>query len=113
MPIARSSRRAHALHPGLRRLVRQALLAGLALVLVWPAARGSSEWLGWRPLWLLGMPLSAWWALHRFPLPLRPLRLVLARLLLRLRLRLRLRPRPRVQARRPRRVPMWRFTRAA
>lgn len=107
MPIARSSRRAHAPHPGLRRLVRQALLAGLALVLVWPAARGSSEWLGWRPLWLVGMPLSAWWALHRFPLPLQPLRRILARLRLRLRLR------PRVQARRRRRAPVWRFTRAA
>ncbi|AVY65365.1 hypothetical protein [Xanthomonas translucens] len=101
MPIARSSRRAHAPHPALRRVVRQALLAGLALVLVWPAARGSSEWLGWRPLWLLGMPLSAWWALHRFPLPLRPLRRILAR------------GRPRVQARRRRRAPAWRFTRAA
>ncbi|KLD76542.1 hypothetical protein FZ025_11935 [Xanthomonas hyacinthi] len=99
MPIARSSRPAHAPHPGLRRLVRQALLAGLALVLVWPAARGYSEWLGWRPLWLLGMPLSAWWALHRFPLPLRPLRRVLAQ-------------RPRVQARR-RRAPAWRFSRVA
>ncbi|UKE47672.1 hypothetical protein [Xanthomonas cerealis] len=101
MPIARSSRRAHAPHPGLRRLVRQALLAGLALVVVWPAARGYSEWLGWRPLWLLGMPLSAWWALHRFPLPLWPLRRILARV------------RPRVQARRRRRAPVWRFTRAA
>ncbi|KWV11532.1 hypothetical protein [Xanthomonas translucens] len=95
MPIARSSRRAHAPHPALRRVVRQALLAGLALVLVWPAARGSSEWLGWRPLWLLGMPLSAWWALHRFPLPLQPLRRILAR------------GRPRVQARRRRRAPAW------
>ncbi|MBN6104792.1 hypothetical protein JR064_21750 [Xanthomonas sp. CFBP 8703] len=100
MPIARSSRPAPAPHPALRRLVRQALLAGLALVLVWPAARGYSEWLGWRPLWLLGMPLSAWWALHRFPLPLRPLRRVLARM------------RPRVQARR-RRAPAWRVSRAA
>ncbi|UYB53017.1 hypothetical protein OCJ37_03410 [Xanthomonas sp. AM6] len=99
MPIAPSSRPAHVPHPGLRRLVLQALLAGLALVLVWPAARGSGEWLGWRPLWLLGMPLSAWWALHRFPLPLRPLRRVLARL------------RPRVQARR--RAPAWRVSRAA
>jgi hypothetical protein len=52
-------------------------------------------------LWLLGMPLSAWWALHRFPLPLQPLRRILARL------------RPRVQARRRRRAPVWRFTRAA
>jgi hypothetical protein len=54
--------------PRLLRSVRQVALAGLALVLVWPAARGSSAWLGWLPMWLVGMPLVAWWAL-RFPLP--------------------------------------------
>ena len=54
---------------GVLRCVRHAALAGLALVLVWPAARGSSEWVGWLPLWLVGMPLSAWWAVLRFPLP--------------------------------------------
>jgi hypothetical protein len=42
---------------------------GLALVAVLPAARGHSEWLGWMPLWLVGMPLAAWWAMHRFRLP--------------------------------------------
>lgn len=51
------------------RCVRHAALAGLALVLVWPAARGSNEWLGWLPLWLVGMPLAAWWAVLRFPVP--------------------------------------------
>lgn len=55
--------------PRLARAVRQLALAGVALVLVWPAARGHSSWLGWLPLWLVGMPLSAWWALYRFPLP--------------------------------------------
>ncbi|MGE8279695.1 MAG: hypothetical protein ACN6O2_04600 [Stenotrophomonas sp.] len=55
--------------PRVLRCVRQAALAGLALVLVWPAARGHSQWIGWLPLWLLGMPLSAWWALYRFRLP--------------------------------------------
>jgi fatty acid desaturase len=49
--------------------VRQWALAGLALVLVWPAARGYSSWIGWLPLWLVGMPLVAWWALYRFRLP--------------------------------------------
>ncbi|GAB3063996.1 hypothetical protein [Stenotrophomonas tumulicola] len=53
----------------LLRAVRQLALAGLAVVLVWPAARGHSEWLGWLPLWLLGMPLAAWWSLLRFPFP--------------------------------------------
>ncbi|MEN5156156.1 hypothetical protein [Stenotrophomonas muris] len=55
--------------PRLLRGVRQLALAGLALILVWPAARGSSAWLGWLPMWLVGMPLAAWWALLRFPLP--------------------------------------------
>ncbi|MDT3485144.1 hypothetical protein [Stenotrophomonas maltophilia] len=55
--------------PHLLRSVRQVALAGLALVLVWPAARGSNAWLGWLPMWLVGMPLVAWWALLRFPVP--------------------------------------------
>lgn len=55
--------------PRLLRSVRQLALAGVALVLVWPAARGSSAWLGWLPMWLVGMPLMAWWTLLRFPLP--------------------------------------------
>lgn len=61
---------AHAPDPRVLRPVRQVALAGLALVLVWPAARGYSQWLGWWPLWLVGMPMTAWWALHRFRLPL-------------------------------------------
>jgi hypothetical protein len=55
--------------PRVLRPVRQLALAGLALVLVWPAARGHSLWLGWLPLWLVGMPGVAWWALLGFPLP--------------------------------------------
>lgn len=55
--------------PRLLRGARQLALAGLALVLVWPAARGSSVWLGWLPLWLVGMPWLAWWSLYRFRLP--------------------------------------------
>lgn len=47
--------------PRLLRSVQQVALAGLALVLVWPAARGSNAWLGWLPMWLVGMPLVAWW----------------------------------------------------
>ncbi|MCC4600881.1 hypothetical protein [Xanthomonas melonis] len=55
--------------PRVLRPVRQIALAGLALVLVWPAARGDSEWIGWLPLWLVGMPMLAWWSLYRFALP--------------------------------------------
>lgn len=71
-PSVPSSRRAPADYipdPQVLRCVRQVALAGLALVLVWPAARGYSQWIGWLPLWLLGMPLTAWWALYRFRLP--------------------------------------------
>ncbi|WP_355607201.1 hypothetical protein RZV17_03250 [Xanthomonas cannabis] len=65
----RSSRRSERPDPRVLRPIRQIALAGLALVLVWPAARGHSEWIGWLPLWLVGMPMLAWWSLHRFALP--------------------------------------------
>lgn len=70
-PSASSYRRnePQAPDPRVLRCVRQVALAGLALVLVWPAARGHSDWIGWLPLWLVGMPLAAWWALYRFRLP--------------------------------------------
>lgn len=53
----------------LDRALRRAVIAGLALVLLVPLARASTDWLGWLPLWLVGMPAAAWWALHRFRLP--------------------------------------------
>ena len=55
--------------------LRQAVILGTVAVLLVPAARGSSDWLGWLPLWLVGMPLAAWWSLRRFPLPEVALRL--------------------------------------
>ena len=55
--------------PGLERALRRLVLVGALLVLAVPAARGSSQWLGALPLWLLAMPLASWWALHRFRLP--------------------------------------------
>jgi hypothetical protein len=58
--------------PQLERTLRLVLSAGLALVVLLPAARGSSEWLGWLPMWLVGMPAMALWSLHRFRLPVRP-----------------------------------------
>jgi hypothetical protein len=56
--------------PQLDRWLRNAVIAGFALSLLLP---WRSAWLGFTPLWLLGMPLSAWWALHRFRLPARGL----------------------------------------
>lgn len=55
--------------PRLDLCLRRSVWLGCTLLLLIPAARGHSEWLGWLPLWLLGMPLIAWWALHRFRLP--------------------------------------------
>ena len=49
--------------------LKYALAIGSVLVLLLPGARGSSEALGWLPLWLLGMPAVALWALKGFPLP--------------------------------------------
>lgn len=59
----------------LDRLLRHLVVLGALAVLLVPAARGHGEWLGWRPLWLLGMPLAAWWSLRRCPLPALALRL--------------------------------------
>lgn len=50
-------------------ILRHAVILGTLAVLLIPAARGSNAWFGWLPLWLVGMPLAAWWALHRFQLP--------------------------------------------
>lgn len=68
---ARSAARvaARAPDPRLDRALRRVLWIGATLVLLLPAARGHSAWLGWMPLWLLGMPATALWALHRFRVP--------------------------------------------
>lgn len=55
--------------PRLEYCLRRAVLIGAMLVLAVPAARGQNLWFGAMPLWLLGMPLASWWALHRFRLP--------------------------------------------
>ena len=55
--------------PGLDAALRYAIAIGAVLVVLLPAARGMHAVIGWLPLWLLAMPLVAWWALHRFALP--------------------------------------------
>jgi hypothetical protein len=72
--------------------LRQAVILGALAVLLIPAARGSSALLGWLPLWLLGMPLAAWWSLRGFPVPATALHLPRRR---------RIQARRRVQGRRP------------
>lgn len=49
--------------------LRQLVVLGITAVLLIPAARGSTALFGWLPLWLIGMPLAAWWGLHRFRHP--------------------------------------------
>ena len=44
------------LHQQISRGLLQCLLVGLALCLLFPAARGQSVLLGWMPLWLIGAP---------------------------------------------------------
>ncbi|MFL6593438.1 MAG: hypothetical protein ACJ8GK_12135 [Luteimonas sp.] len=55
--------------PRLERALRRLLLLGVLAVALLPAARGHSTWIGSLPLWLVAMPLSSWWALHRCRLP--------------------------------------------
>ena len=50
-------------------VLRHAVILGTLAILFIPAARGSTQWLGWLPLWLVGMPVAAWWSLRGFPLP--------------------------------------------
>ncbi|WP_223807237.1 hypothetical protein [Montanilutibacter psychrotolerans] len=64
-----SRRDAVPVDPGIETVLRYAVAVGAVLVLLLPAARGSSATIGWLPLWLLVMPSCAWWALHRFRLP--------------------------------------------
>ena len=79
--------------------LRQLVLFGTVLVVLIPAARGSSAWIGWLPLWLVGMPLAAWWSLRGFPLP--------AATALRLPRRRRVQARRRAQPRRGARAVTW------
>ncbi|KAF1712649.1 hypothetical protein CSC70_00435 [Pseudoxanthomonas kalamensis DSM 18571] len=71
VPHRRHSRHVSSPCPRLTQALCALTLTGLALVAVLPATRGHSEVFGWWPLWLVGMPASAWWALYRFRLPVR------------------------------------------
>ena len=86
-------------HRDLDSLLRQLVILGALAVLLIPAARGRSEWFGWLPLWLVGMPLAAWWSLRGFPLP--------AATALRLPRRRRVQARRRAQPRRGARAVTW------
>ena len=55
--------------PRPERYLRTAVILGALAVLLIPAARGQSDWFGFLPLWLLGMPLAAWWCVTGFAFP--------------------------------------------
>jgi len=67
-PLASCRTPASAPDPRLEQALRSVMLAAVSLVMLMPAARGYGP-LGWTPVWLLGLPAVAWWALHRFRLP--------------------------------------------
>jgi hypothetical protein len=66
--MSRHTARDTAPDPRLVLALRRIILAGVVLVLALPAARGSSQWFGALPMWLLAMPLASLWALHGFRL---------------------------------------------
>lgn len=51
-------------HPALGRWLLQALVAGVSVSVMLPFAQGYSAAFGWLPLWLVGLPLSAWLGWH-------------------------------------------------
>lgn len=69
IPARHTSAERHGIDPHLDEALRCVIAIGALLVLLLPAARGSHAVIGWLPLWLLVMPATAWWALHRFPMP--------------------------------------------
>lgn len=62
-PVVRSVPAAQRV-PRLHAALWHCLVAGVTLLVLLPAARGTHELIGWLPLWLLGMPLSGLLVLH-------------------------------------------------
>ena len=50
-------------------VLRHALAVAVVVLALVPAARGHHEAVGWLPMWLLGMPAVALWALRGCPVP--------------------------------------------
>ena len=48
-------------------VLRHGLAVAVVVLVLVPAARGHHEALGWLPMWLLGMPAVALWALRGCP----------------------------------------------
>ena len=50
--------------PAIDRWLLQALVAGVSVSLLLPFAQVNTEAFGWLPIWLVGLPLSAWLGWH-------------------------------------------------
>lgn len=50
-------------HDPLQRRVLQAVMAGMAAVVLLPFAQADTASFGWLPLWLVGLPIASWMAL--------------------------------------------------
>ena len=68
LPLAIMSTDARAPFTVLDEVLCTVLAVGTVLVVLLPGARGMTA-LGWLPLWLVGMPAVAWWAVRGFPVP--------------------------------------------
>lgn len=75
------------------------LAVGLVLVALLPGARGASA-IGWLPMWLVGMPAVAWWAVRGCPVPGRRMQAVESRVAVRVARRIAPQARRRAPARR-------------
>lgn len=49
--------------------LRRTLIFGLILVVAVPQVRVTTDWLGYLPMWLVGMPAVMLWALNGFRVP--------------------------------------------
>lgn len=49
--------------------LRRTLVFGLILVAAVPQVRVTTDWLGYLPMWLVGMPAVMLWALKGFAVP--------------------------------------------
>ncbi|QIK81027.1 hypothetical protein G7069_05095 [Lysobacter sp. HDW10] len=52
--------------------LRRTLVFGFILVVAVPQVRVTTDWLGYLPMWLVGMPAVMLWALHGFAVPKAP-----------------------------------------
>lgn len=50
-------------------VLRRTLVFGLILVVAVPQARVTTDWFGYLPMWLVGMPAVMLWAMRGYAIP--------------------------------------------